>query len=67
MQIEDIPDLKDKFRYPARITVTLTSDSKEKLDYLKRFKRKDTAKLVRMLIENFLENIEVTDELDTSA
>lgn len=62
MKLEDIPDLKGN-QYPSRISVSLTAEAKQKLDALKRLKRKDTAELVRMLIDDFLKDV----ELDESA
>lgn len=64
MKLDDIPNLKGS-RYPARITVPLSKDTKEKLDALKR-KRKDTAELVRRLIDEFFRK-NPESEFDTSA
>lgn len=57
MRLEDIPELKGN-QYPTRISVSLTSEAKGKLDLIKRIKRKDTAELVRMLIDEFLKTID---------
>lgn len=57
MKLDDIPDLKGN-QYPARISISITSETKHKLDALKKSGRKDTASLVRMLINEFLKDIE---------
>lgn len=57
MRLEDIPDLKGN-QYPARISVSLSSDAKSKLDSLKKSKGKDTAEVVRRLIDEFLSTID---------
>jgi hypothetical protein len=54
MNIRDIPDLKSN-KFPERITVPVTSDTFIKLKQLKDMKRKDVAALIRMLIDNFVE------------
>lgn len=64
MKLDDIPELKGN-QYPTRISVSLTSEAKRKLDDLKRLKRKDTAELVRMLIDDFFQKNH--NELDPSA
>lgn len=64
MELENIPILRGN-QFPERITVPLTGEAKRKLDALKK-KRKDTAELVRRLIDEFLEKIPA-DEFDTSA
>lgn len=57
MKIDEIPDLKSG-KYPEKICVSLTTETKTKLDILKKEKRKDISGLVRMLIDDFLENID---------
>lgn len=60
MRLEDIPDLKGN-QYPTRISVSLSAEAKKKLDAIKRDLHKDTAELVRMLIDNFLKTIDFED------
>lgn len=60
MRLEDIPDLKGN-QYPTRISVSLSSEAKRKLDAIKREMHKDTAELVRMLIDDFLKTIDFED------
>lgn len=59
MKLEDIPDLKGN-QYPTRISVSLTADAKQKLEALKK-NGKDTASLVRMLIDDFLKEVDFDD------
>lgn len=60
MQLDDIPDIKGN-QYPERISISLTSEAKKKLVALKESRNKDTAELVRMLIDEFLETIDFED------
>lgn len=64
MELENIPLLRSN-KFPERITTPITGETKRKLDALKR-KRKDTAELVRRLIDEFLDKIPA-DEFNTSA
>lgn len=60
MNLEDIPALKGN-QYPARITISLSAETKRKLELLKRVNRKDTAELVRMLLDDFLKKVDFKD------
>ncbi|GAC1467180.1 MAG: hypothetical protein NVSMB70_12630 [Chamaesiphon sp.] len=57
MKLEDVPNLKGN-KYPTRISVSLSSEAKEKLEILKRVKGKDTSELVRILITDFLQGLD---------
>lgn len=57
LKISDIPDAKDN-RYPRRITIALSNETYDKLKEIRQTKNKDTATLVRMLIEKFLKSLE---------
>jgi metal-responsive CopG/Arc/MetJ family transcriptional regulator len=60
MKLEDVPDLKGN-RYPARISVSLSSEAKTKLDSIKKIKGKDTSELVRMLLDDFLKGVDFNE------
>lgn len=57
IDIDDVPDQK-KLRYPERINVPVTKEVKKKLDFLRLEQKKDTAELVRILLNDFLETID---------
>lgn len=61
MKLEDIPDLVPKF--PAKICISLSAESKKKLDILKKTMGKDTSVLCRMLIDDFLKTLEFKDAI----
>lgn len=58
MEIDDIPDLKRKKinQYPERVTIAVSSETKEKLEFL-RTKNKNAAELCRRAIDEVLEQI----------
>lgn len=60
MKLEDVPDLKGS-RYPKRISVAVSEQVFQKLDQLKKNKRKDPSELVRMLIDEFLKENQVEE------
>jgi hypothetical protein len=55
MELEDIPEIGPKF--PEKICICITKDSKQKLDILKK-SGKDTGQLFRMLLDDFLKTID---------
>jgi hypothetical protein len=57
MKLEDIPELKGE-RYPETICVALSTESKRKLQIIKKVKRRDPSELVRMLIDDFLKTVD---------
>lgn len=57
MNLNDVPNLN---RFPVRITIAVTEDTKQKLLVIKKDLKKDTSELVRMLIEEFFKDNEVT-------
>ena len=57
-ELDEIPDLKSR-KYSAIISVAVTQETKTQLEFLKREKRKDTSTLLRTLIENFLQNLDL--------
>lgn len=56
MNLKDIPDLKAN-RYPKRVTLALSVETYEALVRLKREQGKDTAELIRRLLDNFLKQV----------
>lgn len=57
IDLDDVPSTVG-LRYPERITIPVTSEAKKRLDLLRRDMKKDTAELVRMLLEDFFETID---------
>jgi hypothetical protein len=53
MEIEKVPSLK-RDQYPKRVTICVSDDTYEKLTFLKRELKKDTPSLIRLLLEEFL-------------
>lgn len=57
MELDEVPNLKGN-QYPERISVSLSTPAKEKLNILKA-RGKDTAALVRKLIDDFLDGVDL--------